>query len=127
MNFTLAENELPFNFFDEVGFSYYNIIIDCIKRKFTLLTESECDTFFENHEDDFTELLYELRDSDPISGNQIGESEVDESTGTFGYFDYEISDVKNVRLELENEVRLLVKGLLTELELKRVNVRYYIV
>ena len=118
LKFTLARDGLPFNFFDEVGFSYQDVAIDSIRRKFILLTKSECEGVFEKYEDDFTEPLYELRDSYSLNYCWIGDNEVDEATGTWGYSDYEVVDIKNVRLELEKEVRVLIEGVLKEIDLK---------
>ncbi len=118
MKFTLAQDRLPFNFFDEVGFSYQDVAIDSIKRKFTWLNKSECEGIFGKYEDDFTEILYELRDSNSLNDNWVGDDEVDEATGTWCYSDYEVVDIKRVRIELEKEVRGLMEEVLKEIDLK---------
>lgn len=117
--FTLAQDILPFNFFNEVGFSYEDAVINSIKRKFPLLTEAECKDIFEKYQDDFTEPLYELRDSNSLNNCWIGDNEVDEATGTWGYSDYEVVDIKKVRIELEKEVRVLMEEVFKEMDLKR--------
>jgi len=119
IKFTLAHDILPFNFFEEVDFSYQDVAIDSIKRKFTWLTKSECEGIFEKYEDNFTEILYELRDSDTLNDCWIGDDEVDEATGTWGYSDYEVVDIKKVRTELEKEVKVLMEEVLKEIDLKR--------
>ena len=51
--FTLAEDSLPFNFFEEIGFSFQEIVIECIKNKFTTFSHSECENIFEENYDLF--------------------------------------------------------------------------
>ena len=118
IKFTLAQDILPFNFFDEVGFSYKDAAIDLIRRKFTWLNKSECEAVFEKYEDDFTEPLYELRDSNSLNDSWIGDNEVDEATGTWGYSDYEVVDIDKVKIELEKDVSLLIEEVLKGIDLK---------
>ena len=118
MKFTLAQDLLPFNFFDEVGFSYKDVAINSIKRKFNWLTKSECKDIFEKYEDDFTETLYELLDSNSLNDSGIGDNEVDEATGTWGYSDYEVVDTNKVKIGLEKDVSLLIEEVLKEIDLK---------
>lgn len=117
--FTLSQEDLPFNFFDEVVFSYEDVAMDLIQQKFTELTESECESIFEKYVDDFTQILYELRDSDCINDYWVGDSEVDEATGTWGYSEYEVGNMKQVRADLDKEVRVLMKEVLEGIDLQR--------
>jgi hypothetical protein len=115
--FTLAEDSLPFDFFEEIGFSYQEIAIECIKNKFNTLTEADCEIIFENNYDDFSEKMYELRTSAAIFDYCVSEEEIDEGSGTWGYFHFEIDDVNIVKLKLEKEVRDLVEEVVNNLEL----------
>ena len=116
--FTLAQDLLPFNFFDEVNFAYKNILINIIKRKFAGYSKSECINIFEKYEDDFTEILYELRDSNSLNDSWIRDFEVDEATGTWGYSDYEVVDINKVKIGLEKDVSQLIEKVLKEIDLK---------
>ena len=118
MKISLSKDLLPFNFFDQVDFSYQNTIIARIKKKYTQLNTSECIEIFERYQDDFTEKIYELRDSVVLNNYWIGDHEIDEATGTWGYSNYEIMDVKIVRKELENEVGELMEEVLKEIDIK---------
>ena len=119
MKISLSQDLLPFNFFYQVDFSYRNAAIACIKRKYTKLNTSECSDIFERYQDDFTEKIYELRDSAVLNSYWIGDHEIDEATGTWGYSNYEIIDVKIVRKELEIEVREFMEEVLREIDLKK--------
>lgn len=122
--FTLSQEDLPFNFFDEVVFSYEDVAMDLIQQKFTELTESECESIFEKYVDDFTQILYELRDSDCINDYWVGDSEVDEATGTWGYSEYEVGNMKQMRSDLDKEVRVLMKEVLEGIDLQRYTYSY---
>ena len=113
--FTLAEDSLPFDFFEEIGFSFHEIAIECIKNKFTTLSLSECENIFEENYDLFSEKMYELRDSESISEYCVGEEEIDESSGTWGYFHYEIDDLNEAKLKLEKEAKNLLEEVVNDL------------
>jgi len=115
----LSKELLPFNFFEAIDCPYQEIAFDSIKRKFTWLNTSGANDIFEKHQDDFTEKLYELRDSIALNDCWIRDHEIDESTGTWGYSDYEVVDVEKTRKELENELRELFEGVLKEIDIKR--------
>ena len=110
--FTLAENSLPFDYFDEIGFSFKELAIEAIKIKFTTLSYTECEIIFEDNYDLISDKMYELRDSEAISDYCIGEEEIDESSGTWGYYHYEIDDLKKAIIKLEAKSKLLLEGLL---------------
>ena len=61
IEFSLAEDSMPFNFFKEIGFSFEELAIDCIKTKFDTLSHSECEIIFQDNYDLFSEKIYELR------------------------------------------------------------------
>lgn len=115
--FTLAEDSLPFDFFDEIGFSYQEIAIECIKNKFNTLSHSECENIFDDNFDLFSEKMYELRNSEAISDYCVGEEEIDESSGTWGYFRYEIDDINKAKLKLDEEVKDLLEEVVNDLEI----------
>lgn len=115
--FTIPEDSLPFVFFEELGFSYQEIAMECIKNKFATLSHSECENIFEDNYDLFSEKMYELRNSEAISDYCVGEEEIDESSGTWGYFHYEIDDIKKAKLKLEKEVKDLLEEVVNDLEI----------
>jgi len=115
--FTIAEDSLPFDFFEEIGFSFQELAIECIKNKFTTLSNSECEILFEANYDLFSEKMYELRDSDAINDYCIGEEEIDESSGTWGYFHYEVEDIKKALMKIEEEAKILLEEVVNELEI----------
>jgi len=61
--------------------------------------------------------MYELRDSEAISDYCIREEEIDESSGTWGYFHYEIEDIDKAKLKLEKEARELLEEVVNDLEI----------
>ncbi len=115
--FALAEDSLPFDFFEEIGFSFQELAIECIKTKFTTLSHSECEIIFEDNYDLFSEKMYKLLDSDAINDYCIGEEEIDESSGTWGYSHYEIDDIKKARMKLEEEAKILLEEVVNDLEI----------
>ena len=117
IKFTLAEDSLPFDYFDELDFSFQELAIKCIKRKFTTLSDSECEALFEENYDLFSEKMYELRDSDAINDYCIGEEEIDESSGTWGYLQYEIDDKKKALMKLEKELEILLDEVIVDIKL----------
>jgi hypothetical protein len=115
--FTLDEDSMPFNYFDEVGFSFEDLAIKCIKKKHKYLSHSECENIFESNYDLFSEKMYELRHSDAINDYCIGEEEIDESSGTWGYFHYKIDDIEKVKNKLEAEALILLQEIVSDIEI----------
>lgn len=114
--FTVAQDSLPFDFFEEIGFSFEELAIQCINAKFITLSHSECEIIYENNFDVLSDKIYELKDSDAINDNCIGEEEVDESSGTWGYFHYRVDDIEKTRMKLEEEAKELLEELVNDLE-----------
>jgi hypothetical protein len=115
--FTLAEDSLPFDFFEEIGFSFQELAIECVKNKYTTLTHSECEIICEDNYDLFSESMFELRDSDAIKDYCIGEEEIDESSGTWGYFHFEVDDIKKAKIKLKEEAKILLEEVVNDLEI----------
>lgn len=46
LEFTLAQDSLPFNYFDELSVSYEETAIDCIQNRFKQLSRIECEKLF---------------------------------------------------------------------------------
>jgi hypothetical protein len=115
--FTIAEDSMPFDYFDEIEFSFQELAIKCIKTKFPTLSHQECEITFEDNYDLFSEKMYELRDSAAINDYCIGEEEIDESSGTWGYFHYEIDNIKMARMKLEEEAKILLEEVVNNLEI----------
>jgi hypothetical protein len=117
LKFTLAEDSLPFSYFEELDFSFEDLAIMCINKKFPQLSYEECENVFEENSDLFTDEMYELKDSDVINDYCVGEEEVDEGSGTWGYYHFEIDDIDKVKSELEVEVLRLFDEIVENLDL----------
>ena len=117
LKFTLAEDSLPFNYFEELDFSFENMAIICINKKFPQLSYEESERVFEENSDLFSDKMYELKDSQAINDYCVGEEEVDESSGTWGYYHFEIDDVEKAKSKLEQEVIDLLEEVVVEIEL----------
>jgi hypothetical protein len=115
--FTLAEDSLPFNYFEELDFSFENLAVMCINKKFPQLSQEECENAFEENSDLFSDKMYELKDSHAINDYCVGEEEIDESSGTWGYFHFEIDDVEKAKNKLEHEVMELLEEVIVELSI----------
>jgi hypothetical protein len=116
IEFTLDEDSMPFNFFEEVDFSFDSIAIKCLNKKYPHLSESECEKIFDSHYDLFSEKMFELKDSEAILDYCIGEEEIDESSGTYGYFHFAIDDIDKVKIQLEREAQLLIEEIIESIE-----------
>lgn len=117
IEFTLAEDSLPFNYLEELDISMDRLAIRCINEKFPHLNLEECENIFEEHIDIISDKLYELKDSNAINNYCVGEEEIDESSGTWGYYHFEIDDIEKARDELEREVMNLLEEVVAEIEL----------
>ena len=114
VKFTLSKDSLPFSFFDEVGFSLQNPLIESIKEKYPGLSQKECGLVLDKNEDVINDVLSEMFE---FIGYEIGEYELDESTGTWVYIDFEIPDLDRVNSELDSELKSLMREYLNETKL----------
>ena len=117
LKFTLAEDSLPFNFFEELDFFFEDLAILCINRKFPQMSYEECENVLEDNTDFFSDKMYELKDSHVINDYCVGEEEVDESSGTWGYYHFEIDDVEKAKNKLGQEVIDLLEEAVEEITL----------
>jgi hypothetical protein len=110
IQFTISEDSFPYSFFEEINFSFENIAIGCIKKKFPKLSQSELKKNYDDHDSDFDDILKtELKESHTIMNCWIDDTEVDEGSGSWGYSTYEIENVGDVKLKLEEEVTILIQ------------------
>ncbi len=116
LKFTLAEDSLPFNYFEELDFSFETLAIKCINKKFPQLSYEESENVFEENSDLFSDKMYELKDSHVINDYCLGEEEIDEGSGTWGYFHFQIEDVDKAKNKLEQEVLDLLEEVIAEIE-----------
>jgi hypothetical protein len=105
--FTLDEASMPFNYFEEVGFSFDEIAVQAIQNKFTTLSESECQKIYEDNYDLFSEMCIELIYSKAITDYCIGEEDVDESSGTWGFLHFEIDSLERANELLKRDTEML--------------------
>jgi hypothetical protein len=100
ISFTVAETELPFSFFEEIEVSYEDIALNCIKDKYLEYTASQIELLYEKHISLIEERLFDLKNSDIINDYCVGQIEVDEATGTWGYLEFEILDLSKAQSEV---------------------------
>lgn len=117
LEFTLAQDSLPFNYFDELSVSYEETAIDCIQNRFKQLSRIECEKLFNKNIHSFEDILFELNYSDAINDYCTTTFEVDEASGTWGYSNFRISDVKQAKIELEVAARELIEEFVLELSI----------
>ena len=91
--------------------------INCINKKFPQLSYEESERVFEENSDLFSDKMYEVKDSQAINDYCVGEEEVDESSGTWGYYHFEIDDVEKAKSKLEQEVIDLLEEVVVELSI----------
>jgi hypothetical protein len=111
----VPKDEMPFSLLEEIGISWSSIAFECIQKKFTELSILECEKILDDNYDKISDVLYDLRDSDFINDNCIGEEEIDESSGTWGYLHFEFNDVKKTKSILEDETRDLLEIVINEI------------
>jgi hypothetical protein len=88
-----------------------------LKRKFPNLTEAEYKLMYEENYDLFEQSLFTLRNSSAIHDYCVGTEEIDEGTGTWGYYHFEVTDLDKAREELARETSLLFDNEVNEIEL----------
>ena len=115
MKITLTEDQLPFNFFESIHLNYEEVIIKQIQKNKSLSYSSSVE-FFEKHNTDLIDQLYELRDNQVISDCWEEDREVDESIGTFGYSVYEIENIDEIKNKLEYEIISLLNEVLKDID-----------
>lgn len=117
LEFTLSEDELPFNYFDEIDFCYQSVVIECIIEKYPNLNEEQAQEICEQNIDAINDEITELRNGD-LMGYSYEEEEVDEGSGTWGYFHFDVTDVVVARREMTEETRGLMRSFLKKAKLK---------
>ena len=115
MKITLAADQRPFNFFEAIDLNYYEVIIKHIQKNKSL-SYSRSVEFFEKHNTDLIDQLYELRDNQIISDCWQEDREVDESSGTFGYSVYVIENIDEIKNKLEQEIMSLLNEVLKDFD-----------
>jgi hypothetical protein len=114
--FTIEEDFLPLGFFYEIECAIDAIAIDCLKRKFPNLTEAEYKLMYEENYDLFEQSLFAIRDSSAIHDYCVGTEEIDEATGTWGYYHFEVGDLDKARADLAKEAALIFDEAVNELD-----------
>jgi hypothetical protein len=114
--FTVEEDFLPLGFFYEIECAIDAIAIDCLKRKFPSLTDAEYKLMYEENYDLFEQSLFALRDSSAIHDYCVGTEEIDEGTGTWGYYHFEVTDLGKAREELTKEVAKIFDEAINEMD-----------
>lgn len=114
--FRASEDSILIDYFDELEFSFEEKVVECIQKRFTNLLHSEVEDIFHQNYDAFSELMYDLKDSDVIMEYCTGEEEIEESSGTWGYLQFEIDDIQKASEKLGAEVEILIQDILDKIE-----------
>lgn len=115
MKITLAQDQLPFNFFEAIDLNYHEVIIKHIQKNKSLSYSSSVE-FFEKHNTDLIDQLSELRYDQVISDCWEEDREVDESSGTFGYSVFVIDNIDEIKKVLEQEIKSLLNEVLKDFD-----------
>jgi hypothetical protein len=107
--FILDDENLIFGFFDEMGISVHSVFNDALMTKFPQFTEKEVAIIFENNLDEIYDFIFQSEIGDEIKCESFMEEEIEESTGLWGYYKFEILDEPGVKKYFEE---LLYKILL---------------
>lgn len=118
IEFTLAEYELPWNFFNEVDFSYEGTFHDRLKEHLADYSDSQIEALMDEHTDEIHDLACELNmDLNQFSCGEV--EEIDESTGTWGYISYSLRNYEEAREELTKLTNVLVDEFLKGMEKRK--------
>ena len=110
--FTIPETELPFAFFDEIGVSYIDIALGCLRDKFVDSTPIPLTEILEKYDDLITQKLFKLKNSTVLNDYFVREIEADDSSGTWGYSEFEILDLEKVKFDVSEKIKLLINEVL---------------
>src|SRR5688572_9721479 len=90
--FTLCEEALIWDFFDELDISYLAIFQEELQKIIPKLTEEEADTILEELSDDVHNALTDSDLVGEIKSWAVEEFEVEEASGLWGYYTFEIDE-----------------------------------
>ena len=114
--FVLEQSGLPWNFFSEIGLDYEPIVIRLIQSKFFNCSLKECEDLFNKNGDSIAEELCNEDLVFIIDSYCVGEEEIDESSGTWGYSHYLVEDVQKAQEDLEKEIILMLDKFVSNLK-----------
>ena len=115
--FTIGEDLFIWNYFSKIEFKFDSFVIGYIKLHFPQLTEEECEKVYEKNYDLFTDFEYEIKNSDEIQWYCVGENEVDEASGTWGYYTFRIEDLEEARTKLKDLLEGLFEDVIDKVKL----------
>lgn len=101
LKFTIPEDSLPFDFLEKLNISFEEIFTISLKKKFPEFSKKDCEIIFESNIDSIHDMMSELKESELILDYCTGEEEIDESSGSWGYLQFEINDQNQVKSNLE--------------------------
>jgi len=114
LQFTLDDEDLIWGFFEELNISPQDLFLEVIHENLKIAISKE-NEFWEQFDDELQDFIGECGIRNFIEAEGTEEYEEDESTGTWGYFEFEIIDEDrtkdSIEKELKNELAKLVKKL----------------
>lgn len=115
--FTIGEDCFVWNYFDEIEFSYPEFVQEYLKKQFPKMSEDDIEELYEKNCDLFNDLEYEIKTSDALQDYCIGEEEIDEASGTWGYYTFEIKDLEEARTKLKDLLEGLFEDVIDQVKL----------
>lgn len=124
LEFTLDDENIIWGFFEELNISHQDLFLEIIQEKLRIIIQKDNENeFLEHFDDELQEFIGECGIRHFIEAEGIEEYEEDESTGTWGYYVFEIDDEEltkaSIEKELKNELAKLVKKLNKEGKFKK--------
>jgi hypothetical protein len=106
LNFTLDDETLLWGFFDILGISHQDLFLEVIRVELNIIIPKEyTDMFLESVEEELKDFISECGIRTYIEAEAIDEFEVDESTGTWGHYVFEIHDDERTKDDIEKELK----------------------
>ncbi len=113
--FVLDDESLLYGFFDEMDISYASIFQEALQSRFPALTSEAADQLTDQFWDEMDMAIGESDIRNMISAESYEEEEVEESSGLWGHFFFEIVDVDQTRKDFEDELKTVMTALVVTL------------
>ena len=113
--FVLDDESLLYGFLDEMDISYASIFQECLQSRFPALTCEAANQLTEQFLDEMDMALGESDIRNMISAESYEEEDVEESSGLWGHFFFEIRDVYQTCKDFEDELKIVMTALVDKL------------
>lgn len=117
--FILCEENLIWNFLEELRISHYSIFEQELKKQFPEWSDQKIEEVSDLQSDAINE---EISDSGllwDIKGEAYDEFEQEEATGLWGYYKFEIYNVEETKSLYEKKIEEIMRELILRLSKKR--------